>query len=397
MRRPLLNRRVATAVIVVGGLLTLALWPAAVPVDVGSVVRGPLVVLIEEEGQTRVRDRYVVSAPVAGRVERIDLEPGDQVTRGQAVARVRAEAAPLLDARTRAEAQAALESARATLGRAQAEERRAEAALSQAQREAARLRDLAASRVVSAQELEVKEAEGRTAEQTARAATFAVRAATSEVQRAAARVAPPSAAPGRVMTVVSPADGVVLKRMRESEAVVPAGDPLLEIGNPAALEIVADLLSTDAVRVRPGARTMIEEWGGHKTLDARVRRVEPAGFTKISALGVEEQRVNVILDFTDPNEAWAALGDAYRVEVRIVEWEAHDVLKVPTSALFRDGPDWAVYVVQDGRVHRTHMTLGHQTGQEAEVVGGVGESTRVVLHPADSLSDGARVRVRPAS
>jgi HlyD family secretion protein len=397
MRTLLLSRRAAIALLVVGGLLALAFWPSAVPVDVGTVTRGPLVVPIEEEGQTRVRDRYVVSAPVAGRVLRIDLEPGDRVKRGQVVARVRAEAPPLLDARTRAEAQAALESARAALGRAQADEQRARAALAQVRREAARLRELATNRVVSAQELEVKEAELRTAEESANAAAFAVRAATSEVERTAARLNPSPADPGRVVVVTAPIDGVVLKRMRESESVVPPGDPLLEVGDPNQLEIVADLLSTDAVRVRPGARAMIEEWGGQKTLDARVRRVEPAGFTKISALGVEEQRVNVILDFTDPADAWAALGDAYRVEVRIVEWEANNVLKVPTSALFREGPEWALYVVDDGRARRTIVKLGHQTGQEAEVTAGVSESARVVLHPGDSLTDGARVRIRSGS
>jgi HlyD family secretion protein len=395
--RGLLNRRVAIAVLIVGGLLAVAFWPSAVPVDVGTVVRGPLVVPIEEEGQTRVRDRYVVSSPLAGRVLRIDLEPGDEIERGQVVARVRAEAPPLLDARTRAEAQAALDAARASHGRAQAEEHRAKAALAQMQREVARLRELARNRVVSAQELEVKEAEARTAEESANAAAFAVRAAASEVRRASVRLNPSPPDAGRVVTVTAPIAGVVLKRLRESESVVPAGEFLLEIGNPSELEIVADLLSTDAVRVRPGARAMIEEWGGQQTLDARVRRVEPAGFTKISALGVEEQRVNVILDFADPEDAWAALGDAYRVEVRIVEWEGKDVLKVATSALFREGSEWAVYVVADNRVRRTIVKLGHQTGREAEVSGGLSYGARVVLHPGDTLTDGARVRVRSES
>jgi HlyD family secretion protein len=397
MRKLLLNRRVVIAILVVGGLLAMAFWPSAVPVDVATVRRGPLVVPIEEEGQTRVRDRYVVSAPVAGRVLRIDFEPGDRVKRGQVVARVRAEVPPLLDARTRAELQAALDSARAAVGRAQAEEQRARAALAQVQREVARLRELAGNRVVSAQELEVKEAEARTAEASANAAAFAVRAARSEVQRASARLNPSPADPGRVVAVTSPVDGVVLKRMRESESVVPPGDPLVEIGDPNQLEIVADLLSTDAVRVRPGARATIEEWGGQKALEARVRRIEPSGFTKISALGVEEQRVNVILDFTDPADAWTALGDAYRVEVRIVEWEANSVLRVPTSALFREGSEWALYVVDNGHVRRRVVRLGHQTGQEAELIEGVSAGARAVPHPGDTLTDGTRVWVRSAS
>ena len=395
MRKLLFNRRVLISVAVVGGLLAVALWPTTVPVELGAVSRGPLMVTVDEEGMTRVRDRFVVSSPVAGRVLRIELEPGDAVKRGQVVARVRAEAPPLLDERTRAEAQAAIESARAALGRARAEEQRARATLAQLQRELTRIRELAQNRVVAAQELEAREAEAKVAEESVNAAVFAVQAATSELQRAQARLAPstPDAA-GRVVTVTAPADGVVLKRLRESESVVPPGDPLIEIGDPHRLEIVADLLSTDAVRVKRGARAIIEQWGGEQQLEARVRRIEPAGFTKISALGVEEQRVNVILDFVDPAAAWAALGDAYRVEVRIVIWEAPAVLKVPTSALFREGEKWAVYTVENGRARRVIVELGHQTGQEAEIVSGVSEGVRVILHPGDTLADGARVRER---
>ena len=395
MRKLLFNRRVLISVAVVGGLLAVALWPTSVPVELGTVSRGPLVVTVDEEGMTRVRDRFVVSSPVAGRVLRIELEPGDVVTRGQVVAHVRAEAPPLLDERTRAEARAAIESARAAIGRARAEEQRARATLAQLQRELTRIRELAQNKVVAPQELEAREAEAKVAEESVNVAVFAVQAATSELQRAQARLAPSTAdAAGRVVSVTSPADGVVLKRVRESESVVPPGDPLIEVGDPHRLEIVADLLSTDAVRVKRGARTIIEQWGGEKQLEARVRRIEPSGFTKISALGVEEQRVNVVLDFVDPATALAALGDAYRVEVRIVIWEAPAVLKVPTGALFREGEKWAVYTVENGRAHRVIVELGHQTGQEAEVLSGVSESVRVILHPGDTLKDGARVRER---
>jgi len=395
VRRLLFNRRVLISAAVVAGLLALALWPRTVPVDVGTVTRGALVVTVDDEGMTRVRDRFVVSSPVGGRVLRIELEPGDPVKRGQVIARVRAEAAPLLDERTRAEAQAAVERARAALGRAQAEEQRARASLAQLQRELARVRELAKDRVVSSQELETREADVRVAEASLNAAIFAVRAATSELQGALARLTPTNTnAAGRVVTVAAPSDGVVLKRLRESESIVPPGDPLLEIGDPTLLEIVSDLLSTDAVRVKAGARTIVEQWGGDKTLDARVRRVEPAGFTKISALGVEEQRVNVILDFMDPAAAWASLGDAYRVEVRIVIWEASNVLKVPTSALFREGDRWAVYRLDGGRAQRAVVELGHQTAQEAEVKSGLADGARVVLHPGDAIADGTRVKER---
>jgi HlyD family secretion protein len=212
------------------------------------------------------------------------------------------------------------------------------------------------------------------------------------LERARARLAPSASETGRgIVTVTAPADGVVLRRLRESESVVPAGEPLLEIGDPGRLEVVADLLSTDAVRVRAGARATIEQWGDEVALSATVRRIEPAGFTKVSALGVEEQRVNVVLDFVDPGEACALLGDAYRVEVRIVIWEAPRVLKVPTSALFRNGERWAVYVASGGRARRTLVELGRQTGREAEVISGLSDGTRVIVHPGDLIEDGVRI------
>ena len=382
---------------VVGGLVAVALWPRSVPVDTAVVGRGALVVTIDEEGRTRVRHRFVVSAPVAGRVLRIELEPGDAVTRGDVVARVRAETAPLLDTRTRAEAQAAIEGARNAQGQARAEEQGARTVLAQAERELARARELAKSGLTTPRETDVREAEVLTAADAVKAAAYAVAVAASALQRAEARLAPPAAdISGRVISVTSPVDGVILKRLRESETVAPAGDPLLEIGDPRQLEIVSDLLSTDAVRVQPGARAMIEQWGGSRGLEAKVRRVEPSGFTKISALGVEEQRVNVVLDFVDPAEAWTALGDAYRVEVRIVVWEAGSVLKVPTSALFRVGDAWAVYVVDGGLAKQTLVEIGRQTGQDAEVRSGLVESTPVVVHPSDTLADGARVQPRAA-
>jgi HlyD family secretion protein len=395
VRRFLLNRRLWLAVLIVGGLLAVALWPKTTDVDTATVVQGPLVVTVDEEGMTRVRERFVVSTPVGGRVLRVELEPGDVVKRGQVVARVRAEAPPLLDERARAEGRAAVESAKAALGRAQAEEQRARATLARLRSDLTRVRELAKSQVVAPQELEARESEAKAADEAVNAAVFAVRAATFELQRAQARLAPPAAdAGGRVVPVTAPVDGVVLKRLRESESIVPPGDPLLEIGDPARLEIVADLLSTDAVRVKPGARAIIEQWGGDREIAARVRRVEPAGFTKISALGVEEQRVNVVLDFVNPAAAAAALGDAYRVEVRVVTWEAAAVLKVPTGALFREREKWAVYVVQDGRAARRTIELGHQTGQEAEVLSGLAERDVVVMHPGDSIVDGARVKPR---
>ena len=396
MLRLLVNRRVLGFAAVIAGLLAVVLWPTAVQVDVAAVSSGPLAVTVDEEGVTRVRDRFIVSAPVSGRGLRIELEPGDCVKRGQVVARVRAEAPPLLDARTQTEAEAVVESARAALGRARAEAQRARATLEQAQRDFVRVGSLAEDRVIARQEFEMQASNVYVARETANAAEFAVRAATSELQRAEARLAPvrPAAA-GRVVNVIAPVEGVVLKRVRESETFVPTGDPLIEIGDPGQLEIVADLLSTDAVRVKAGARAFVEQWGGDTPLEARVRRIEPAGFMKISALGVEEQRVNVVLDFVEPSPPGrAALGDGYRVEVRVVIWESSSVVKVPTSALFRHGEKWVVYVMDAGRARRTVVELGRQTGQSAEVTAGLAEGERVILHPGDTLVDGARVRER---
>lgn len=393
-----MNRRLWLSVVVVGGLLAVALWPRTVPVDTTVLARGPLQVTVDEEGKTRVRSRFVVAAPVMGRVLRIELEPGDAVRAGDVVARLRPESPSLLDTRSRAEAQATLESARATVGRAQADEQRARAALAQAQRELARVRTLVAESLGTTQQLESREADVRAAEEQVNAAAFASRAAASDVERVQVRLAPPTAheSDGRIVAITSPVAGVVLKRVRESESIVPAGEPLLEIGDPHQLEIVVDLLSVDAVRVPVGARVLIEEWGGDHPIEAKVRRIEPSGFTKISALGVEEQRVNVILEFTDPGAASRALGDGYRVLARTILWESHDVLKVPTGALVRAGEAWAVFVVKEGRSRRVPVTLGHQNGQEAEVVSGVDAGTTVILHPGDAIVDGVKVEPRVA-
>jgi HlyD family secretion protein len=391
----LTDRRVLLSAAAIGGLAAVALWPSTELVDVAAVTRGPLIITVDEEGRTRVRDRFVVTAPAGGRVERIELEPGDRVAAGDVVARLRAEPPALLDARTQAEAIAAATSAAAVLGRARADEQRARAALAQAERELTRSQTLTTAGATTRQELEARQAEALLARETVEAAVFAAQAAAADAERARARVAtPPSRAAAGVIIVRAPAAGVVLRRLRESEAVVPPGEPLLEIGDPRQIEIVTDLLSTDAVRVVPGARALIEDWGGDATLAATVKRIEPSGFTKVSALGVEEQRVNVVLDLADPS-ACALLGDAYRVEARIVLWEHADVIRVPTNALFRQGADWAVYTVSDGRARLVTVTIGHQNGQHTEVTAGLSPGAIVVVHPGDLVRDGGRVRERP--
>lgn len=377
-------------------LLTVALWPASVDVDAATAVRGPLIVTIDEDGETRVHHRFIVSAPLGGRVERIDLDPGDRVEKDRTVlARLRPEASQMLDARSRADAAAALTAARAVLGRARAEEQRARAARDLAARDLTRERQLSDAGLATRQALEMREAAVATAEEAVNAARFAAASAAADVARAETRLRPASAEiSGGVVEVRAPVDGVVLRRFLDSEGVVAPGARLVEIGDPSHVEVVADLLSTDAVKVRPGMRVQLEQWGGDGVLGARVERVEPSGFTKVSALGVDEQRVNVILDVDDDARVWNAMGDGFRVEVRIAIWEAADVLKVPASALVRDGEGWAVFRVVDGRARRTPVQVGHRTPREVEVSGGLDAGVTVVLHPPDTLEDGGRVRAR---
>jgi len=398
MRRWLSNWRVLGVSGIVLAILAAALWPESVEVDLARVERRPLQVTIDEEGETRVRERFVVSAPVSGRLQRIELEPGDPVVRGETVLAHLTPAQPtLLDTRTQAELSAAIEASRAALGQARAERDRASAALERARSLLRRQQGLAEAGAISRDELEATQTDVKTAEEALRASDFSVNRAEFDLQMARARLQSPGAGGGgRPIEIRSPIDGVVLKRMRESESVVQAGEPLLEVGDASRLEVVADLLSTDAVRVPANARVLIEQWGGGHTLEGRVRRVEPSGFMKISALGVEEQRVNVIVDFVDVATAAKALGDSYRVEVRIVAWEAPDVLTVPTGALFRRGNDWAVFRVENARARTQAVELGQRNATDAEVKDGLQPAQPVVLHPPDTLADGMRVIERPA-
>jgi HlyD family secretion protein len=397
VRRLLSNRRVIATVVLVAGILAVALWPTPVLVDLATATRGPLLVTIDDEGETRVRERFVISAPVAGRLERIELEPGDRVDRGRTVlARLTPAEPALIDPRTRAELASAVEAARAALGQARAERERAGATLDRLKSVLKRQQALVGTGAISREELEESETAVRTAEEGTRAAAFAVSRAEYELQTAQARLLQPAGG-GRRVEIVAPIDGVVLKRHRESEAVVPAGEPLLEIGNPDRLEVVADLLSTDAVRVSPGDRVLLAQWGGGEPLNGHVRRIEPSGFMKISALGVEEQRVNIIVDFDDPAGAARELGDGFRVEVRVVVWGAESVLKVPVSSLFRRGDGWAVFVLDGGRARLRPVTLGQRNDLEAQVVEGLAEGTPVIVHPPDTIRDGTRAARRSAT
>jgi HlyD family secretion protein len=386
--------RLIVAVLVVLGIVAAAMWPESLEVDAATVDRGPMQVTIDEDGETRVRDRFVVTATVSGRLARIELEPGDRVVRGKTVvARLSPAQSPLIDPRSSAELTAAVEAERAAVGQAQAERERAAAALARARSNLRRQEELDKASLISREVLELAQTDVRTGEEALRAAEFAVSRAENELRLARARLLSPAAS-GREVAIVAPVDGVVLKRLHESETVVPVGEALLEIGDPERLEIVADLLSTDAVRVKPGADVIIEQWGGGQPLHARVRRVEPSGFMKVSALGVEEQRVNVLVDFVDPASAARALGDNYRVEVRIVMWKEDDVVRVPVGCLFRRGDGWAAFVIEDGTARIREVQLGQRNETFGQIVDGLAPGQLVVLHPPDTLTDGLRVKVR---
>jgi len=391
--RLLKNKKLIASVLVVAAIVAVALWPKSMEVSVTHSERGPMQVTVDEDGETRVRDRFLVTAPVAGRVQRIEIEPGDLVVRGKTVlTRITPAESPLLDPRTRSELQAGVEAATAAVGQARAERQRASTAVERARSTLRRQQEFMKAGAIAADALEAAETALASAEDGLRAAEFTERRTEYELQVARARLSAPNAA-GRSVEVLAPIDGTVLKRLRESEGVVPVGEPLVEIGEPARKEIVADLLSTDAVRVSAGAEVLVEQWGGGHPLHGRVRRVEPSGFMKVSALGVEEQRVNVIVNFADSSDA-VRLGDGYRVEVRIVLWKDDNVIKVPVGALVRQGEGWAVFVVEEGRVRRQTVQLGQRNENVGQITGGLEAGATIVLHPPDTLMDGARVTVK---
>ncbi|AAZ97534.1 Secretion protein HlyD [Thiobacillus denitrificans ATCC 25259] len=385
-----------TAALVLGGL-ALGFAPRAVPVDLAEVTRGPLAVTVEEEGKTRVRERYLVSAPVAGYLRRIGLDAGDAVARGQVLAVIDPARSVALDPRTRAEAQARASAARAALAAAEENARAAAASAQLAQQERARAETLRRSDFVSEQALDNTRTAESQARAAARAAEHNVRVARFELETARAALASSARLQGgtaEALEVRAPVAARVLKLVHESEGAVAAGAPLLEVGDPDSLEVEVEVLSNHAVKLAPGSKVILDRWGGERSVAGRVRVVEPSGFTKISALGVEEQRVRVIVDFSAPREAWNRLGDGYRVEARFVLWEGENVLQVPTSALFRQGQGWAVFVVDGRRVRVAPVEVGQRAGLATEVLAGVAAGDRIVAHPDETIEDGVRVKPR---
>lgn len=396
----LVNRGLATlGVLLVVGAFYYALSPSPVPVDTTEVGKGDLMVTVDEEGKTRIKDVFVVSAPTSGRVLRSPLEVGDRVEGGKTiVAAIEPSPPPFLDLRRRRELQAQIEAARAAVDLAAAEVNQSGAELEFAQSDFERAQSLAKRQVVSDRTLE----KAKIDLETRRAAVARSKAnkllRERELESAVARLTQPGdedadqQSQGCCVSVKAPVSGRVLNILKKSEQVVEQGTPLLEIGDPAKLELTVELLSADAVRVPIGAKVFITAWGGDELIGT-VTRVEPAGFTKVSALGIEEQRVRVIIDFTSSaaGEAAKRLGHDYRVFVRIVVEDQKDVLVVALGALFRKQDQWATYVVEGGRAVLRTLELGHRNTFQAAVASGLNEGERIVLHPSDRVVDGVSV------
>lgn len=400
MRVTVRQLAIGAALLVVVGLLVWVAMPGPVQVETAVVTKGRFVASVQEDGKTRVRERYVVAAPLAGRLTRIKSKVGDQVRSDEIVATIMPSPAPLMDPRSRREAEERLGTAEANLERAKAVVERARAQSDQANTDLARARALAERGAATAQALERAQLAVRLAERDLRAAEFLDHAAEREVSQMRALLtryggAAGSDAPPENWNVTVPIDGVVLKVSQESETIVRSGTPLLDIGDPRDLEIVVDVLSTDAVEIRPGADVVVDHWGGEGQLSGRVRRVEPAAFTKVSTLGVEEQRVNVLVDILSPPEAWARLGDAYQVDAAITVFSQDDATIIPAGALFRRGEVWNVFAVRDGRAELREVRLLRRSGRLAAIAAGLAPGEEVIVYPGDRVAAGVRVAQRP--
>lgn len=377
-------------------LIAVVVRPRPVSVDVVRVTRGPLQVTVDEDGRARVKNRHVVSAPLSGSLARPELHAGDRVEQGQVVARIVPLEAPLLDVRSRSQADARVAAALAAQKQARAQVERARAALDFAQTNRERIERVVERGVGTEMQLEQARLQERTARAELESARFGAQVADYELRMAQAvlgHLTGKRAGTEEQLEIPAPVTGRVLKVLQESEGVVQVGAPLLEVADPSALEIVVDVLTSDAVRVRPGQRVLLDRWGG-PVLEGRVRLVEPSAFSRTSALGVEEQRVNVVVDLVSPGEDWATLGDGYRVEAHIVVWAADDVVQVPSSALFRHGSQWAAYRVEEGVARLTLVKLGERTPASVQILEGLREGDEVIVHPSDRVRDGVSIARR---
>lgn len=388
----------ATLLLIFG--LTYAFWPRPVPVDLAVIERGPMQVTTDDEGETRVTEYYLVSAPLAGRVLRFNGDVGDAVVAGQTpLATIRPTAPAFLDNRSRSELEASVKAAEAAKEQSETELERFIVLRDFAVAEYKRALTLTETDAMPKNRLDRFYTDMRAQEAAVKSAQATLYIRDFELERARAAlinpVDPQTATSGTCCFIVkAPVGGRILRILQESESVVNAGTPLVEIGDPRDLEIVSDFLSNKAVLISQGDDVIIEDWGGNTVLTGKVRLVEPFGFTKVSTLGIEEQRVNVVIDFTEPYEKWQRLGHGYRVDVRVVTWQKEDVVRVPLGALFRHEGDWAVFAVADGRAHITPIQVGHINTNAAEVIGGLEAGQEIVLHPSNRVSDGATITER---
>lgn len=381
------------------GLLVLALRPAPVLVSVSVVERGEFEQVVEEEGQTRLRQPYLVSAPVDGYLRRVQPEPGQRVTAGETLFVLEARPTPALDARSRQQAQDTIAAAEARLAAAEAELATRRLTHSLAETEYRRNLPLFRRGLLAAGQMDAIRARRDTSGSDEQVARSRVEVARFELEaaRAALQVVDgqrsPQAQPG--LSVPAPVDGVITRRLRRNEGPINSGEPVLEIGDLSRLEVRVDMLSMDAVRLRPGMPVILMRWGGDGDLRGQVRQIEPGGFTRVSALGVDEQRVTVRVDITSEPGLWSQLGDGYRVEARFILWQGQDIVQVPTSALFRHESGWALFVVSEGRARLRPVTTGRRSGLRTQILDGVQPGMRVIHHPGDRIRDGVRVRAEP--
>jgi HlyD family secretion protein len=402
---------IAGTVILLGLLLAYTFWPRPFMVDMAKVVVAPMQVTINEEAKTRVRNAYVVSAPIAGKIERVEVEAGDKVIAGETIiARMQAVNPSALDVRTREQALASVKAAEAALRVARADLNKAIADRELAESELTRTKQLFNAGNLSQAALDKNQQLERSAKAQFDTAKAAISMREAELANARARLISFSETPaltqqaatnntlleaGHFIPLHAPISGSILRVMQKSETTLPAGAPILEIGNiDNDLEVVVELLSTDAVQVSAGDKVIIDKWGKPEPLRGIVERVEPWGFTKFSALGVEEQRVNAIIKFTDPEEQRPGLGHGYRVEARIVIWEQPEVLSIPSSALFRDQGQWAVFAVEKGKARFQAVEIGHNNGQYAQLKSGLEQGQEIILYPSPGLTDGTAVKQR---
>ena len=379
-------------------LLVWGFWPQAVLVETIEVRRATLTVSIEEEGRTRVIDRYTISAPVDGVACRVELDVGDPVAKGEVLLGISPLASQVLDPRSRAMATAQVSVAKSALQAAREQARVAAAEAQFAATELKRLQPLVGKGLISREVFNKAETGVQTSTAAKRSADSRVEVAGYELQAAESVLeyaVGTTAEPAERIAVHSPINGRILKVVRECEGPVRTGEPLLEVGNPAALEVEVDVLSTDAVKIKPGMQVLFDRWGGDHPLEGIVRGIEPAGFTKISALGVEEQRVLVISDFTSPAGEWLRLGDGYHVEARFILWQEDNILQVPASSLFRYNNGWAVFVVEGKRARHREVKLGQRNGLAAQILEGLNAGETVINHPGEKVNEGTRIKTRP--